>query len=113
MTTTAVPVYFEESWAILSSIGLVNVGFGLMIVGITSLSQISLVPIIVSAAGAIANGLCYYAFYATYPKTGTVVAAAVADIAWLVSLALNPILQLPLTLARSKKQASHSTATSS
>jgi hypothetical protein len=86
MSTSAVPVYFEESWAILSSIGLVNVLFGLMIIGITSLSPISLVPLIVSVAGAIANGLCYYAFYADYPKTGTVVAAAVADIAWLVSI---------------------------
>jgi len=45
---------------------------------------VSLVPIIVSAAGAIANGLCYYAFYADYPKTGTVVAAAVADVTWLI-----------------------------
>ncbi len=79
-----VPVYFEESWAILSSIGLVNVLFGLMIIGITSLSPISLVPIVVSVAGAIANGLCYYAFYADYPKTGTVIAAAVADLTWLV-----------------------------
>jgi hypothetical protein len=84
MSTSVVPVYFEESWAILSSIGLVNVLFGSMIIGITSLSEISLVPIIVSAAGAIANGLCYYAFYADYPMTGTVVAAAVADLTWLV-----------------------------
>ena len=86
MSTPTVPVYFEESWAILSSIGLVNVLFGFMIVGITSLSPVSLVPIIVSAAGAIANGLCYYAFYADYPKTGTVIAAAMADITWLVSI---------------------------
>lgn len=55
-----------------------------MIIGITTRSPVSLVPIIVSAAGAIANGLCYYAFYADYPKTGTVVAAAVADVAWLI-----------------------------
>ncbi len=87
--TSAVPAYFEESWAILSSIGLVNVLFGLMIVGITSLSQISLVPIIVSVAGAIANGLCYYAFYADYAKNGTVVAAAVADLTWLVRARLS------------------------
>ncbi len=56
MSSTAVPVYFEESWAILSSLGLVNVLFGLMIIGITSLSPVS---IVVSVAGAIANGLCY------------------------------------------------------
>ena len=88
MSNTTVPVYFEESWAILSSIDLVNVLFGLMIIGITALSPLSLVPIITSAAGAIANGLCYYAFYAHYATTGTVVAAAVADTAWLVSLLL-------------------------
>jgi hypothetical protein len=88
MSTSTVPAYFEESWAILSSVGLVNVLFGLMIIGITSLSPVSLVPIIVSVAGAIANGLCYYAFYADYPKTGTVIAGAVADVAWLVSSTL-------------------------
>lgn len=59
MASPAVPVYFEESWAILSSLGLVNVLFGLMIIGITSLSPVSIVPIVVSVAGAIANGLCY------------------------------------------------------
>lgn len=85
MASPAVPVYFEQSWAILSSIGLVNVILGLMVAGITTLSPLSVVPIIVSAAGAIANGLCYYAFYADYPTTPTVAAAAVADIGWLVS----------------------------
>jgi hypothetical protein len=38
---------------------LVNVLFGLMIIGITSRSPVSIVPIVVSVAGAIANGLCY------------------------------------------------------
>jgi hypothetical protein len=84
MTTTGVPVYFEESWAILSSIGIINVGFGLMIVGITSLSHISIIPIVISMAGAIANGLCYFAFYAHHATTKTMVAAAIADITWLV-----------------------------
>ncbi|KAH8812226.1 hypothetical protein F5884DRAFT_784797 [Xylogone sp. PMI_703] len=84
MSTTTPPVYFEESWAILSSICLIDVLFGLMVVAITSVSPISLVPIVTSAAGAIANGLCYYAFYADYPKTGTAVAGAMADISWLV-----------------------------
>ena len=88
MSNTTVPVYFEESWAILSSIDLVNVLLGLMIIGITAFSPLSLVPIITSAAGSIANGLCYYAFYAHYGTTGTVVAAAVADTAWLLSLLL-------------------------
>ncbi|KAH8751798.1 hypothetical protein F5882DRAFT_340026 [Hyaloscypha sp. PMI_1271] len=84
MSTPTVPVYFEQSWAILSSIGLTNVLFGLMVVGITSLSPVSLVPIVVSVAGSVANGLCYYAFYADYPKTGTVVAAGIADMCWLI-----------------------------
>ncbi|RFU29543.1 hypothetical protein B7463_g6795, partial [Scytalidium lignicola] len=82
--SSTVPVYFEESWAILSSLSLVDVLFGLMVVGITRVSPISLVPIITSAGGAIANGLCYYVFYADYPKTGTVVAGVVADITWLI-----------------------------
>jgi hypothetical protein len=84
-SSSAVPAYYEESWAILSTIGLVNILFGFMVIGITTLSPISIVPIVVSVAGAIANGLCYYAFYADYPTTGTVVAAAFADVTWLVS----------------------------
>jgi hypothetical protein len=35
-----------------------------------------------SAAGAIANGLCYYAFYDHHPTNNTVAAAAVADVTW-------------------------------
>jgi hypothetical protein len=58
-TVQPIPAYFEESWAILSTIGLINVLFGFMIIAITSLSPLALVPIITSAAGAIANGLCY------------------------------------------------------
>lgn len=58
----AVPAYFEESWAILSSIDLVNVLLGLMIIGITTLSPLALVPIITSAAGSIANGTSLLAF---------------------------------------------------
>jgi hypothetical protein len=82
----AVPVYFELSWSILSSIGLINVLFGILVAGITNLSPISMVPIVVSAAGAVANGMCYYAFYADYPQTPVVVAGAFADIMWLVSV---------------------------
>jgi hypothetical protein len=85
MTSTAVPAYFELSWSILSSIGLLNVLFGLLVVGTTSLSPISIVPIVVSTACAIANGMCYYAFYADYSQNPTVVAGAVADVMWLVS----------------------------
>lgn len=78
------PTYFEYSWAILSSIGIANVLFGLTVISITNLSQISILPVIVAAASAIANGLCYCAFYANYPKTPTVVASAFADITWMV-----------------------------
>ncbi|KAN0112396.1 hypothetical protein V8E51_005347 [Hyaloscypha variabilis] len=83
-TIAPVPVYFEESWAILSSICLVNVLFGFMVIGITALTPISIVPIVCSVAGAIANGLCYYAFYAHHPITNTVIAAAVADVSWCI-----------------------------
>ncbi|KAN0077902.1 hypothetical protein V8E54_006206 [Elaphomyces granulatus] len=76
--------YFELSWAILSTIGMLNVFFGIMVVSITMISPISLVPIVVSAAGAVANGLCYYGYYANYPKVPTAVASAFADAFWLV-----------------------------
>lgn len=81
-----VPIYFETSWSILSSIGLVNVLIGLLVVGITSLSPITIVPIVVSAAAAIADGLCYYAFCETHAKAPTAAAAAVADVFWGVSI---------------------------
>ncbi|KAF5696642.1 hypothetical protein FMUND_15631, partial [Fusarium mundagurra] len=79
------PVYFELSWSILSTIGIGNVLFGFLVCNITSFSQISAVPLITSAAGAIANGLCYYAFYAKgNPVKGKAVASAFADLFWLL-----------------------------
>ena len=90
MSATSVPVYFEQSWAILSTIGVLNVFFGTTVVGITSLSPISVVPLVVSVASAIANGLCYYAFYADYSTTSTIVAACFADFFWLVRLIYPP-----------------------
>ena len=80
-----VPIYFETSWSILSSIGLYNVLIGFMVVGITNLSPVTAVPIVVSLANAIADGLCYYAFYAENPTAPTAVAAVFADFFWLVS----------------------------
>lgn len=81
-----VPVYFELSWSILSTIGLVNVLFGILIVNITNFSLLAAVPIVTSAAGAVANGLCYYAFYLTGPPAANqAVASSFADILWLVS----------------------------
>jgi len=82
--------YFELSWAILSTIGITNIFFSIIVIGIAGFTPISLVPIIVSVAGATANGLCYYAFYAHYPEVNTAVASAVADVAWLVSRASSP-----------------------
>ncbi|KAH8819384.1 hypothetical protein F5884DRAFT_864987 [Xylogone sp. PMI_703] len=84
MLASGVPVYFEESWAILSSIGLINLLLGLIVAGIASLCPATLVPIVTSAAGALANGLCYYAFYTNNVTKGTAVAAGVADTSWLI-----------------------------
>ena len=79
------PTYFEHSWAILSSIGIINVCFGLMVIGIVGFPPIAIVPIVVSTATAVANGLCYFAFYTDYAKTNTIVASAFADLFWMVS----------------------------
>ncbi|KAF4455737.1 hypothetical protein F53441_1936 [Fusarium austroafricanum] len=79
------PVYYELSWSILSTIGIANVLFGLMVAGITSFGPVSIVPIVTSAAGAIANGLCYYAFYdETNSTTTKAVASVFADVLWLI-----------------------------
>ncbi|KAH7251266.1 hypothetical protein BKA59DRAFT_126454 [Fusarium tricinctum] len=79
------PVYYELSWSILSTIGIANALFGLMVAGITSFGPVSIVPIVTSAAGAIANGLCYYAFYdKSNTATTQAVASVFADILWLV-----------------------------
>ncbi|KAK0389031.1 hypothetical protein NLU13_2607 [Sarocladium strictum] len=77
-------LYFEFSWAILSTIGVANLLYGLTIIAITRVTPVSLVPIIVSTAAAIANGLCYYAFYANYPRVNTAAASCIADLMWLV-----------------------------
>ncbi|RSL66585.1 hypothetical protein CEP54_003693 [Fusarium duplospermum] len=78
-------VYYELSWSILSTIGIANVLFGLMVAGITSFSPVSIVPIVTSAAGAIANGLCYYAYYdLSNPIKGQAIASAIADILWMI-----------------------------
>ncbi|KAJ4256264.1 hypothetical protein NW762_009344 [Fusarium torreyae] len=78
-------VYYELSWSILSTIGIANVLFGLMVAGITSFGPVSIVPIVTSAAGAIANGLCYYAFYAEgHSAHSQAIASVFSDILWLV-----------------------------
>ncbi|KAJ0147233.1 hypothetical protein CTA2_821 [Colletotrichum tanaceti] len=85
MSTPVVPVYFELSWSVLSTIGITNVMFGLLIIGITGVSQIIVVPIVSSAAGAIANGLCYYAYYhESYSLQQKAAASAFGDAFWLI-----------------------------
>ncbi|KAI5456080.1 hypothetical protein BGZ63DRAFT_367715 [Mariannaea sp. PMI_226] len=79
-----IAVYFQSSWAILSTIGIGNVLFGLTVVGITDLSPVSLIPIITSASGAVANGLCYYYNFGRYPIANSAAASAVADVLWMV-----------------------------
>src|SRR5690606_6213835 len=52
--------------------------------GITSLKPVVIVPIICSAAAALANGLCFYGFYTTYPVVNRAIASGFADIFWLI-----------------------------
>jgi len=57
---------------------------GVIVAGIVGFSFLSAVPIVVSAACAIANGLCYYSSYSHYSVNHKAIAGAFADIAWLV-----------------------------
>jgi hypothetical protein len=80
------PIFFELSWSILSTIGAGNVFFGILVISVTNLSPIAVIPLITSTACALANGLCFYAFYLpTIPATNRAVASSFADISWLVS----------------------------
>ncbi|KAJ5484058.1 hypothetical protein N7539_005854 [Penicillium diatomitis] len=79
-----VPAYFELSWSILSTIGLFLTVAGLWATAITRLSRLHLVPIIVSIACSIANGLCYFAFYTQNPIRQRAAASVFADTFWLV-----------------------------
>lgn len=86
MAAVAPQPYFELSWSILSTIGIGNTLFGILVGGITTFSPICFVPIVTSASGAIANGLCYYAFYdERNPVMNRAVASVFADITWMVS----------------------------
>lgn len=89
-TTNNIPPYFELSWAVISTVGLNNVLVGLMVAGITDGFSIALlVPVVVSAACALGNGLCYIAYIAEYPVLIMAVARAFANLAWLVSETLQ------------------------
>ena len=83
-TLKPIPVYYEVSWSILSTIGIANTLFGLVIVAITSLTPVVVVPIVCSMACALANGLCYYAFYTYNPLVNRAVACVFADFFWLI-----------------------------
>lgn len=83
--------YFEHAWSVLSIIGVFNVFLGLLIIGITSFSKLTVVPIVSSAAGAIANGLYFHAYYdKPYPLAKRAAAAAIGDTCWLVSQPTYP-----------------------
>jgi hypothetical protein len=83
----AVPdlVFLESGWGILTALGVANVLYGLTVMSITKFSRIILILIIVSAAGALANALCYYAFYTNAPPSSSAAASGTSDILWLVS----------------------------
>ncbi|KAF5565884.1 hypothetical protein FNAPI_1433 [Fusarium napiforme] len=76
--------YFEVCWSIFSTICLVNVVFGILVCEITTFTVLAAVPIFSSAAGAIANGLCYYVYYLENPVINEVVAAVFSDFFWLL-----------------------------
>lgn len=83
-------VYYELSWAILSSIGLLLTFLSLLVISITnSVTRIAMVPVVTSAACAVANGLCYCAFYSERPRPQKITAAIIADITWMVAFPLS------------------------
>lgn len=77
--------YFELSWSILSTFDLLHVVAALLIVPITGFSTLWAVPVVCSITSAIANGLCYVAYYSDASTNSKVIAAALADIFWLVN----------------------------
>ncbi|KAH8430950.1 uncharacterized protein LDX57_008613 [Aspergillus melleus] len=76
--------YFELSWSILSTIGLFTTLLGIWAVLITRPSPLSYIPIVVSAACAAANGLCYFSYYTFHSVLNRMVGSAFADIFWLI-----------------------------
>ncbi|USP74844.1 uncharacterized protein yc1106_02118 [Curvularia clavata] len=76
--------YFELSWSILSTFDLLHVVAALLIVPITGFSTLWAVPVVCSITSAIANGLCYVAYYSDASTNSKVIAAALADIFWLI-----------------------------
>ncbi|KAM0201604.1 hypothetical protein ACHAPQ_009662 [Fusarium lateritium] len=79
-----VPVFFELSWSILCTICIGNVALGCLVCGITSWTLLAAVPMLSSAAGAIANGLCYYVYYEKHSPLSTAIASVFSDVFWLI-----------------------------
>lgn len=61
-----------------------NVLFGCLVCSITNWTPLAAVPILSSAAGAVANGLCYYVNYGNNPLQGRIIASVLTDLFWLV-----------------------------
>lgn len=87
-------IYYELSWAILSTIGLLLTLLGVLVICITNLTRLTMVPVVTSAACAVANGLCYCAFYSERPIPQQIAAAVVADVMWMVAFFLSLSLSL-------------------
>lgn len=84
-----IPTYFEVSSSVISTIGLFNILVSVMVIGITdTFPVVVVVPIVVSAACALANGLSYVAYIAVYPIVNTSVARAFTGFFWTVSTAV-------------------------
>ncbi|KAH6980708.1 hypothetical protein BKA56DRAFT_486363 [Ilyonectria sp. MPI-CAGE-AT-0026] len=87
MSTTAADanaVFFELSWSILCTICIGNVFFGLLVCSITNFTPLAAVPILSSAAGAVANGLCFYSNYGVHPDINRAVSSVFADMFWVM-----------------------------
>lgn len=68
----------------LSSIGIFAAVMSVFVILIKSLTLLIIVPVTVSAACALANWLCYYAFYTTYAIEGRMAASILADLTYMV-----------------------------
>ncbi|KAF5026596.1 hypothetical protein F66182_1322 [Fusarium sp. NRRL 66182] len=79
-----VVAFFELSWSILCTICLTNVFLGCLVCGITNWTPLAAVPMVSSAAGAIANGLCYYVYYQHHSPLQTAVGSVFSDVFWLL-----------------------------
>ncbi|KAK2470274.1 hypothetical protein H9L39_17891 [Fusarium oxysporum f. sp. albedinis] len=88
--------YFDTANSIHSTVGLYNVLIGFMVAGATGgFSLLLLVPIVSSAAGALA-GLSYYAWgpnhpASNHPVVNRAVAAGITQVAWMIQEGALPL----------------------